>query len=124
MSLSQEDAPLPCDGDRILILKQPWLDLILHGRKTLEIRSRRMKPGPYYLGMRGRIYGLVYLGTCFEIQNRTDWQRLRHQHHVPGKETPYTRTWALPILEVRSMSQGAPYQHPRGAIGVVRYRAA
>ena len=40
----------PQPADRILILKQPWLDLILQGTKTLEIRSRPLSAGSYWLG--------------------------------------------------------------------------
>ena len=53
MSLEAEAQPLPPEadsagaalepeiGDSIMVLKQPWLGYILHGQKTLEIRSRK-----------------------------------------------------------------------------------
>ena len=35
----------PAAGDRIMVLRQPWLDMVLDGHKTLEIRGKRARPG-------------------------------------------------------------------------------
>ena len=48
-------------GDRILVLRPHWLNLILAGEKTLEIRGRNLSAGTYWLGARGVIHGLAVL---------------------------------------------------------------
>ena len=113
----------PETGDRILVLKQPWLHLILNGSKILEIRSSRLSPGKYYLGCRGRIYAEVMLGKPFFISSSSQWADLREEHKVPGDELPYRRTWGLPISNVRVLAADIHYKHPRGAVGIVKYRS-
>ena len=39
----------PQTGDKILVLKQRFLDLILREDKDLELRHQRLTPGRYYL---------------------------------------------------------------------------
>ena len=101
-----------------------WMDLILRGEKTLEIRARRLSKGVYYLGMRGQIYGRVNIGESFEVQDLHEWHMLRPQHRVPSDRLPYARTWASEVREVLQMRQPVPYRHPRGAIGIVKFRVA
>ena len=48
---SSASAPKP--GDRILIFKQQWLQLVLSGQKTMECRGAAYKSGKYYLGCGG-----------------------------------------------------------------------
>jgi hypothetical protein len=59
-------APRP--GDKILILRSCWLELVLSGAKTLEIRSRNLSPGLYWVGAKGKIYGRVRLHAATQIQ--------------------------------------------------------
>ena len=115
-------APPPCDGDRILVLRQPWLDLILRGEKTMEIRSRRVRPGLYYIGMRGVLYGRVHLKEGSKIETEKSWQKLRRRHQVDRQELPYERTWGFELENVQHLRAPVPYNHPRGAIGFVRFR--
>jgi len=50
-------------GDRILALRREWLDMILSGEKTVEIRGYALRQGGiYFLGSRGNIYGSVVIG--------------------------------------------------------------
>ena len=43
----------PRKGDRILIFKPQWLQLVLSGQKTMECRGAAYKSGKYYLGCGG-----------------------------------------------------------------------
>ena len=47
----------PQDGDRILVFRPRWLNLLLDKEKDLEIRGRNLSSGPCWLGCRGTIYG-------------------------------------------------------------------
>ena len=111
----------PSPGDRILVLRPHWLNLILAGEKTLEIRGRNLSAGNYWLGTRGMIHGLAVLQPAILIDTAQAWQDLRHRHRVESNELPYKTTYALPVRRCRRVTP-IPYEHPRGAVGIVKYR--
>ncbi len=88
----------------------------------MEIRGAPLKAGTYYLGYKKNIYAVATLGPPIAITTVEEWDSLRPQHRVGNAELPYARTFGLPILDVRPVSR-TPFAHPRGAIGIVRYRA-
>lgn len=47
-------ASTPRPGDKILVFKEPWLTLVLSGKKTLEVRAAPYKSGAYWFGTRGQ----------------------------------------------------------------------
>ena len=110
----------PQKNDRILIVRQPWLQLILAGQKTMEIRGAPYR-GKYFLGNKKMIYGFVDFGQPIPITTDAQWNGLRHHHLVNAPNPPYKRTFGLPILSVHGMSP-TPFHHPRGAVGIVRCR--
>ena len=118
-NLPRMAGPLP--GDRILVLRPHWLNLILEGEKTLEIRGRNLSAGKYWLGTRGMIHGLAILEPAILINTLQAWQDLRHRHCVDSNELPYKTTYGLPIGQCRRVMP-TPYEHPRGAVGIVKYR--
>ena len=107
--------------DRILILKMSWLELILAGNKTLEIRGKRLSPGKYWLGNHKMIYGSVEIGCAIPVCSVEQWQSLRSRHLCDNVVPPYKNTYALPILSAQA-TRRVPFRHPRGAIGIVKYR--
>ena len=109
-------------GDRILIVKPCWIDLIASGEKTLEVRGKAYRPGKYLLGYKRQILVVAQLGKPFRITSTEQWLALRPQHHVPLDDPPYKRTFGLPILSARQVS-ALPFHHPRGAVNLVIYRA-
>ena len=114
-------ATLPQPGDRILVFRPHWLELILRREKRLEIRGRRLSAGRYWLGCRGTIFGLAVLEPAIPITSAKAWRRLRHRHLVESDELPYKKTYGLPIRHCRRVTQ-TPYEHPQGAVGIVKYR--
>ena len=112
----------PQRGDRILVLRPHWLNLILAGEKTLEIRGRNLSAGNYWLGTRGMIHGFAILEPAMLINTAQAWQELRHRHRVESNELPYKTTYALPVRRCRRVTTPIPYVHPRGAVGIVKYR--
>ena len=112
----------PSPGDKILIFRPEYLQSILAGAKTLEIRGTPFRSGIYYLGCRGQIYAQAKLGRAYPIHTMRDFARVKHQHRMVCAKLPYLKTWALPILDTFPMF--APYRHPRGAITIVKYRGA
>ena len=49
----------PQKGDKILLMLEPWLSLVLSGTKTMEVRGTAFRAGKYYLGMKAKIYGVM-----------------------------------------------------------------
>ena len=111
---------VPREGDKILIVKQPWLDLILTGLKTMEIRGRPLRSGWYWIGHGGKIYGRVSLDTAVRVQNKAHWQALRSMHCVEAEEPIYKKSFGLPIVEAERLPS-IPYKMKKGAIGIVRF---
>ena len=115
-------ATLPRQEDKILILKEHWLNLILGGRKTLEIRGRALKAGKYWLGCRGVIRGKVVLGDAVPIPDEDTWDSLRERHRVESSFLPYKKTYGLPVTSVKKVKP-VTFKHTQGAVGIVLYRA-
>ena len=111
---------MPSSGDRILVLKWHWLQLILERRKTMEIRGLALRRGRYFLGFKRNIYGWVEFGDAIRIVNLQQWNQLRSRHLVQRGDLPYKKTCGLPILRVERFSETVPYVHPKGAVGIVR----
>lgn len=108
-------------GDKILVIRPYWLDLILAGEKTLEIRGTPYRPGRYFLGYNRQVLAVAQLGNPLRIASAEHWVSLQSQHRVVTDTLPYKRTFGLPILSVRAV-RPVPFHHPRGAITIVRYR--
>ena len=109
-------------GERILVLRRNWLDLILAGEKTIEVRGVRLNAGTYLLGCKSKAYGRVRFGAAFEVRNDVEWRRLHPKHLVKSRSRPYKRTWAMPIESIQQFETQVPYLHPRGAVGIVIFR--
>jgi ASCH domain len=97
-----------------LSIKQPWAQLILLGRKSIEVRSwttafrgriwvhtgRRLDEAAQLLF---RIEGPLFLGGYLGIADivsiepftRETWSRFRDRHLVPGALTPGHYAWRL-----------------------------
>ena len=118
-ALSRMATPQP--GDRILVFRLHWLNLILAGEKDLEIRGRNLSGGRYWLGCRGTILGRAILEPAIPITSAQAWRRLRHRHRVEVDKLPYKKTYGLAIRHCRRVRQ-TPFFHPQGAVGIVKYR--
>ena len=108
--------------DKILVMQKHWLNLVMSGKKVLEIRSKRLSPGNYWLGCKGEIYAKVILSSPIEVKTLAEWIALRSEHCVQTDVLPYKKTYGLRIVSFGRLAKKYPYKHPRGAIGVVRYR--
>jgi hypothetical protein len=112
--------PHPHIGDPILVFKKEWLELILTFQKTLEIRHRALKQGTYFLGYKSMIYGVARIADAECISTDERWEALRPQHRVSGQRM-YSTTWALRLVDVKRLPL-IPYEHKRGAIGIVSFQ--
>lgn len=104
---------------KALIIKQPWIDYILEGKKTWEIRGCKTN-------IRGQIEliqsgsGLV-VGSCNIIDCKeltlNDYSCNADKHNISETTTlPYKRTYAWIIANAVRFKEPRKYKHPQGAI--------
>jgi hypothetical protein len=114
---------------RCFVLKRQYIDLILTGLKTLEIRCRRYRPGPAYIGTSTPplVYATLVTGEPFQITTLQHWRALQEKHRavdfkgrdtLPYKKTKTTGTWALPILDVHRLKTPLRYKWRQGCVGM------
>lgn len=118
---SNPPLPLPLDkpriGDRVLVLREPWLMKVLTGEKTLEIRSRACRLGRTWLGREGKVYGSVdIVGT--QPLTEQEFRDKGALHHWPAHEPPpYNKIVGWTLSGARALETPLPYWRPRTAIG-------
>ena len=115
--------PEPRPGERILVLRPEWLELILSGHKKMEIRGTRLREGDAWLGCRSMVFGRARLGPALAISTEREWVSLRPEHLVADAALPYKQSFGLPLRSVTRLRHGVSYVHPRGAIGIVKFRS-
>jgi hypothetical protein len=106
--------PAPLLPRLALSIKQPWAQLILLGRKSIEVRSwttafrgriwvhtgrRPDETAQLLFRMEGPLFLGGYLGAAdivsIEPFTRETWSRLRNRHLVPGAMPPGHYAWML-----------------------------
>lgn len=108
-----------------LIVKAPWSDLILDGKKKLEIRGcRTSKRGIVGIieGGSGEIKGLVDIAGCRELTEES-FDRERKQHciqNVPWQMLPYKKVYGWQMKYPTRFKKPVKYNHPKGAVLWVR----
>lgn len=104
---------------RALIVRKPWIDKILSGEKTWEMRS---KP----TNIRGRI-GLIEQGTglivgeCELVRSGESINNFNHgygQHLHKINDLSLLEKWHYPwvLSDVKKYEKPIPYTHPKGAV--------
>jgi hypothetical protein len=105
---------------KALIIRKEWLDQILNGTKTWEMRSRPTK-------VRGRILLIEagsghIVGECVLYMSPhrpiTDYpiDRFVHKHKVAHTELIKKWCYAWMLDKVERYDKPIPYDHPRGAV--------
>lgn len=104
-----------------LIIRSPWIEQILDGSKTWEIRGRATaRRGPIALIRSGSgcVVGLVDLKDCLAL-SPDDYRRAERFHRIPlsvHDALPYPRCYAWVLAHPRRLLTPQPYVHPRGAV--------
>jgi len=103
-----------------LIIKKPWIDFILDGMKSWEIRGSNTKiRGEIELIQSGSglVVGKVDLIDCKEL-SLSEYQSSSDKHQIyDGLDSlPYKRTFAWIIKNPIRYKKPRPYKHPNGAI--------
>lgn len=109
---------------RALIIREPWIDLILAGKKTWEVRgtatSVRGRIGLIRSGS-GEIVGTADLGDCEGPLDLAALHRHRRRHQIPvadldGVLERYNRPHAWVLEDARPLRRPVHYDHPPGAV--------
>jgi hypothetical protein len=107
---------------KAIVIKAPWIDLILEGKKTWEIRSRRAHPRDVIgliRGGSGTVVGLACLKRCIGPFTADELARHFELHQVPPdrmNEVPYEQFFAWELADVRRLNPAVPYRHRSGAV--------
>jgi len=106
-----------------LIIKEPWIDLILTGEKVWEIRGSNTKiRGTIALikGGTGTVVGLCELKNVIGPLSINKLRRSQPFHAIPSNQLksglPYPKTYAWILCNTVRLSKPVSYRHPRGAV--------
>ncbi len=109
-----------------LVIKRPWIDLILDGKKTWEIRSRRATVRDVVAlieGGSGKIVAVARLTACIGPLPPEELPKHFDKHLVSQElmgAVPYDEFYAWELRDVRRLNPPIAYNHPSGAVIWVR----
>ena len=128
------------DVEAVLVIKQPWSDMIRYGVKTMELRSSSLrKYEGQWIGLAtsksNALWGTARISKSTLLNEETmfapkllsqhcvtreDLSRIRADRAATGSRSPWKRIYGLSLDGLVTFPQRIPYQHTLGAIGVVR----
>ena len=109
-----------------LVIRSPWVEMILAGKKIWEIRGRNTHVrGKIALirGGSGLIVGTCHLTDVVGPLTRKEFLRNRRKaglSKVEAGSLPYPETYAWVLKKAQKYKSPRPYKHPSGAIVWVR----
>ena len=106
-----------------LVIQSPWIEKILQGKKTWEIRGSNTK-------IRGRIALIrkgsgTIVGTCDLVDvigplPRSTLKESISKHGLDPKvyevKPPYPKTYAWVLENATRLNEEVPYRHPKGSV--------
>ena len=115
---------IPQIGDRILVVREEWCRKILEGKKTMEIRSTKTRPGLVWLGFDGNVYGQVEI-THAKVLTEAEFRARADAHLWPeDSPVPYTRLCGWNLANAKVLPKPVPYWRQRGPIAWIRFRSS
>lgn len=104
-----------------LIIRRPWINLLLDGTKSWEIRGARTTiRGTIALIQSGSglIMGTAELINCLAL-TPDDYRKAEALHRIPQTDDcrlPYPRIYAWVLDRPQRLAAPVPYRHPQGAV--------
>ena len=117
----REDQPM-----RALLIRRPWIEMILDGQKTWEIRGARTSVrGRIGLiaSSSGTVVGVCDLVDCVGPLTAEGFRKNAKKAGMSSNEATlghYKNTFAWVLEDPRILKRPVPYQHPSGAVIWVR----
>ena len=103
----EESSRAPRVGDRVMVMKDPWLQMILSGDKTMEIRSCKCRPGFVWLAAKGMVHGNIIITESVELTPE------EFEARVSEHRWPANRSFTDLAVPQRPPPPGHPYsRHP------------
>lgn len=109
-----------------LIIDEPWIDLLLTGQKTWEMRSKNAKYRGWVGLIRsgsGLVSGVARLCDVGTPLSLDEMNRTFDKHRVPEEMIREKKfNWFTPwkLTEILKLRKPVPYVHPNGAVIWVR----
>lgn len=104
--------------DRALIVKKPWIDLILSGEKTWEMRSRKTHLTGW-IGLieqgSGLIVGKAFLTGSIEI-DELEFGENFSKHRINDDILLRRYSWVWEFEQAERFETPIHYKHPIGAV--------
>lgn len=104
-----------------LVIKSPWIELILEGKKSWEVRGSNTKiRGKIALikSGSGKVFGTAELVDCIPLKNE-ELSLHFHKHQIPEDRcniVSYRNTHAWVLANPTVFKEPIPYSHPQGAV--------
>ncbi|ANC90827.2 hypothetical protein A6A40_02310 [Azospirillum humicireducens] len=106
-----------------LVIREPWIDLILSGSKTWEMRSKpTLVRGQIALIRKGSgmVCGVAELVACHSALDRDGLTATGDRHGIGANQIAdvLAAGWVVPweLAQVRRLPKPVPYRHPSGAV--------
>jgi len=105
---------------RALVVKKRWLDLILAGEKTWEIRgSSTAKRGWIHFAESqagGKLMGRARLVDCFPVSRKAFVRNFHHHRVSSWSMVPYDTPYAWVLEDCEKFGKAFQYEHKQGAV--------
>jgi hypothetical protein len=104
-----------------LVISEPWISLILCGKKTWEMRPKNTSyRGPLAVIRKGSgmVSGILDLVDCIPGQREAEYGASQAQHCIPpAQHKDCAARWpvAWVFANARYLSEPVPYKHKNGA---------
>jgi len=106
-----------------LVIRSPWIDKILAGEKTWEMRSKKTSVRGRIALIRagsGQIFGTAELVACLPKLNAEEMAQTAHFHAIPESQLDMVlaRGWITPwvLRDIIAFPDPIPYSHSNGAV--------
>ena len=109
---------------KALIIDEPWIGLILAGRKTWEMRKTGCRyRGPIALIRKGsgQVVGTAEVADCRPpLSDAAAYTAAERFHCIPSarQQQAFADGWRTPwvLAEAHPLARPVPYAHPNGAV--------
>jgi hypothetical protein len=115
---------------RALMIRRPWIDMILDGEKTWEIRGARtsVRGSVGLIASRsGTVVGVCDVADCVGPLTANAFRKNAKKAGMRPSEATlgyYQQTYAWVVTKARRLERPVAYKHPPGAIIWVKLDAA
>ena len=116
----REDGPQL--GQRILVVSEPWLSLILSGEKKRLVRNVRCNLGFTWLATNGRVYGRVRIDSVERVSAARLYFRPGEFLLPESVAMPSESVFVWSLTEAQAFRVSMPYWRSRGGGGWHVYR--